>query len=40
MGMAQFKSEAEAEAAKRSNDMRMEEMKTPDAGPEAPKERK
>ena len=40
MGMTQFKSEGDAEASKRSHDMRMEEMKTPDAGPEAPKERK
>jgi hypothetical protein len=38
--MQQFKSSADADAAARAHDMRMEEMKTPDAGPEAPKEKK
>jgi hypothetical protein len=38
--MQQFKSSSEKEAAERGHAMRLEEMKTPDAGPEAPKERK
>ena len=38
--MAQFKSESDMTHAKEAHRMKIEEMRTPDAGPEAPRERK